>query len=50
MTIRENISLKLSEINNLLLNKFTEKTLDKIDEACYDIIELTKIARKYISK
>lgn len=50
MNIRESISRKLQQINNLLIGKFTEETLDKIDDTCYDIIELTKICRKYIRK
>lgn len=49
-TIRQQIKDKLNYIDILCQGAFTSLSLDKIDEEVYDIIELTKIARKYISK
>lgn len=49
-SIRQQIEAKLIEINLKIKLNYSEKMLDEIDELCYDIIELTKIARRYLKK
>lgn len=48
-TIHTQISDRLYSIKAFNNYSFTTFSLDKIEEECYEIVELTKIARKYIN-